>query len=133
MIYTRVTSMPVLGLVLERTAILWHCWFQRPQKGGYFIYLSGDQIFSSQVSEPDLLLNVIPWRISCLPDHLMASCGCSLWIQFYEDIRNCWAVGSGDQMDYGSDHTSSSRDNLQWKFPGKPLIQVWGNFIFPHG
>lgn len=128
--YRKVTLMPPQGLVLERIARLWHGWVQHcAWEDILYIYLV-IRLFAYQVSKqlaPQFL------TLTCLVFARPSNgiCGRNLWIQFYGDIRSCWVLGSGDQTDYRSHHTSSSRDNLQQKFSGKPLIQVWGNLIFP--
>lgn len=38
-------------------------------------------------------------------------------------------LGHGDQINYRSHHTLSSRANRQQTFSGKPLIQVWRDLI----
>lgn len=115
----------------RRITLLWHGWVWQPWMRRYFIYLFGDKIIffpSFQTTCPS-----VPYSACLL--FARPSNGI-LWVQpvnpilwGHQELR--WMLGSGDQTDSGSHHTSSSRDNLQQKFSGKPLIQVWGNLIFP--
>lgn len=108
-----------------------HCWVEQPRLGGYFVYLIGVKILYFLLdSKLGSLLSPSGWHVSCLPDRLMASCGCSPWIQLFGDVRNCWILGTGDQMDCESDHTSLPSENLQPKFPGKPSDSGVRKLIF---
>lgn len=130
--YRKVTLMPTQGLVLEGAAKLWHCWSQQPWMRGYCMYVFCDKIFfSSWVSKLDLLLSTLLWHVLCLPDHLMAFCGCSTWIQFYEYTSGAaefWGVETKQTMGLIRLHHG---EIVNRSSEGRPLIQVWGNFIFP--
>lgn len=86
--------------------------------------------FSSRVSKLHLLLVTIPWHISCLPNHLMACCGCSLWTQFLRTsaAAEFWGVETRQSMGLIILHHQeiiSSASSM-----GSPLAQVWGHLIF---